>query len=104
MPNHANTWKPRQANTIDKADKDRGSAASRGYGRKWRKARLDWLARHPLCVRCKAAGIITGASVVDHITPHRGDMVLFWDADNWQSLCKVCHDKKTANEDGGFGR
>lgn len=43
------------------------------------------------------------AIIVDHIIPHRGDMKLFWDEDNWQSLCKHCHDVKTAKEDGGLG-
>lgn len=43
------------------------------------------------------------ATVVDHVIPHRGDMELFWDSDNWQSMHKQCHDKKTASEDGGFG-
>ncbi|WP_143035082.1 HNH endonuclease [Marininema mesophilum] len=28
---------------------------------------------------------------------------LFWDKDNWQSLCKRCHDRKTAIEDGRWG-
>ena len=43
-------------------------------------------------------------AVVDHIIPHKGDKVLFWDRSNWQPLCKTCHDTKTAREDGGFGR
>jgi 5-methylcytosine-specific restriction protein A len=30
--------------------------------------------------------------VVDHITPHNGDPVLFNDPDNWQPLCSECHD------------
>jgi 5-methylcytosine-specific restriction protein A len=38
------------------------------------------------------------ATVVDHIVPHRGDPVLFWDEANWQGLCKLCHDAKTARE------
>ncbi|WP_317617964.1 HNH endonuclease [Rhodobacter capsulatus] len=33
------------------------------------------------------------ASVVDHITPHRGNKALFWDRYNWQALCKPCHDR-----------
>lgn len=41
--------------------------------------------------------------MVDHITPHKGDRGLFWDRNNWQALCKTCHDTKTAAEDGGFG-
>ena len=44
------------------------------------------------------------ASVVDHRVPHRGDMALFWDSSNWQSMAKECHDRKTATEDGGFGQ
>jgi len=30
-------------------------------------------------------------------------MKLFWDRNNWQSMAKACHDRKTAAEDGGFG-
>lgn len=44
------------------------------------------------------------ATVVDHIVPHCGNQQLFWDTDNWQPLCKKHHDRKTATEDGGFGR
>lgn len=32
------------------------------------------------------------ATVVDHIKPHRGDVELFRDSENLQSLCKHCHD------------
>jgi 5-methylcytosine-specific restriction protein A len=42
--------------------------------------------------------------VVDHIVPHKGEKVAFWNRANWQPLCKRCHDIKTATEDGGFGR
>ena len=33
--------------------------------------------------------------LLDHIIPHRGDQKLFWDEQNWQPLCKDCHDRKT---------
>ena len=59
----------------------------------------QYLATHPLCVKCMAVGRYTKATVVDHIKPHRGDSVLFWDRDNWQALCKRCHDRKTWAED-----
>ncbi|WP_409994286.1 HNH endonuclease [Pirellula sp. SH-Sr6A] len=36
------------------------------------------------------------STIVDHITPHRGDETLFWARWNWQALCKRCHDRKTA--------
>lgn len=30
-------------------------------------------------------------------------MKLFWDKSNWMALCKPCHSRKTAKENGGFG-
>ena len=75
----------------------RESAASRGYDSGWRKARLLYLRRNPLCVECLGEKRLVPATVVDHIIPHRGDTRLFWDQGNWQSLCKTCHDKKTGS-------
>jgi len=97
----------------------RGTAHERGYTSAWTRARAHYLRAHPLCVHCERDGIVTAATVVDHVTPHRlkeaidsGDAswmarakALFWDSlRNWQSLCKRHHDIKTATEDGGFGR
>ena len=82
----------------------RPSAAARGYGSRWQKARAGFLLAHPLCAAHGERGETVAANVVDHIIPHRGDMRLFWDSGNWQALCKRCHDIKTATEDGGFGR
>lgn len=80
------------------------TTAERGYGGKWQRARLAYLAKHPLCRLCEAQGRVTAATVVDHILPHRGDMVLFWaSTTNWQPLCKSCHSIKTASEEGGIG-
>ena len=83
----------------------RPSASKRGYGAAWQKARKAYLACHPLCRHClnEKPQRFTPAKVVDHIKPHRGDMELFWDSDNWQALCKRCHNIKTAKEDGAFG-
>ena len=85
------------------AEQQRGSSAKRGYSYAWQRARAGYLRSHPLCIACDQAGRTVEASVVDHITPHQGDKNLFWDNRNWQSLCKPCHDAKTAREDGGFG-
>lgn len=74
-------------------------AAKRGYNRRWQKVRKSYLEAHPLCVQCAKQGKYVRATVVDHIIPHRGDQKLFWDQNNWQSLCKSCHDKKTLTED-----
>lgn len=69
----------------------------------WRILRKKWLFSNPLCVECKKQGILTPADTVDHIIPHRGEWHLFMDPENLQSLCKECHDRKTAKSDGGFG-
>lgn len=85
--------------------KTRKSSAQRGYGYKWRKAREQHLRLYPFCEECKRQGRSAElATDVDHITPHKGDSILFWDPRNWQSLCHSCHSHKTAAEDGGFGR
>lgn len=67
-------------------DQHRPSSSKRGYTGTWEKARAAFLVKHPFCRRCGLP-----AQVVDHIKPHRGDRELFWDRDNWQSLCTPCH-------------
>ena len=83
---------------------NRLSAYRRGYNSAWQRASKAYLIKHPFCAECLKHGIHTKAAVVDHIIPHKGDNTLFWDKNNWQALCKPCHDRKTAAEDGGFGR
>lgn len=82
-------------------DRNRGSASQRGYDNRWRKYRKSFLEQHPLCVTCEREGDITVATVVDHIIPHKGDQVLFWDWENHQALCEFHHNQKTASEDRG---
>ncbi len=60
----------------------------------WRKAAKAYLARNPICVFCEQYNRLTPAQCVDHIIPWRGDRELFWDSDNWQSLCSSCHGRK----------
>lgn len=77
------------------------------YGRSWRKARAEFLSRHPACVMCLAQGIVEPATVVDHIQPWRSlsGPDAFWDRSNWQPLCKPCHDgAKQAFEKSGLLR
>lgn len=82
----------------------RETANERGYTYRWQQARAGWLRSHPLCVHCDDEGRVRAATDVDHIVPHKGDMQIFWDNTNWQSLCAHHHGIKTATEDGGFGR
>lgn len=82
---------------------DKQTSAQRGYGYKWQQAREGFLRRHPLCVYCELDGRVTAADTLDHIVPHRGDMVKFWDHDNWQSLCSTCHSSVKAKEEREAG-
>jgi hypothetical protein len=75
------------------------TSAERGYGYAWQQARARHLTASPLCVYCERENGVTAASIVDHITPHRGDMAIFWDPDNWQSLCKPHHDSEKRREE-----
>ncbi|RGP37700.1 HNH endonuclease [Pseudotabrizicola alkalilacus] len=69
-------------------DAKRPTARQRGYNAEWEKARKAFLTCHPHCTLCRAP-----ATVVDHIIPHKGDDALFWNRQNWQPLCKPCHDR-----------
>jgi 5-methylcytosine-specific restriction enzyme A len=72
-------------------------------GARWKALRAWQLRRAPLCVDCFKEGRIVPAHEVDHVVPHKGDLLLFYDQDNLQSLCRPCHSRKTVLEDGGFG-
>ena len=93
-----------------KATKPKGdgrpSAAARLYDRNWRAYTARYKQENPLCADPYNIhqGVTVEAIDVDHITPHRGDLKLFWERTNHQGLCKSCHSRKTATEDGGFGR
>jgi 5-methylcytosine-specific restriction protein A len=36
--------------------------------------------------------VFVAAVLVDHVVPHKGDRVLFWQRCNWQSSCQWHHD------------
>lgn len=100
--------KPRLATIDTRKVKEMGIGArahgegstARGYGYRWQKARERFLSERPLCCYCERNSRVTAATVVDHITPHRGDESLFWNEANWQPLCKPCHDSVKAKEEG----
>ena len=88
-----------ETHTPPAQDKRRPAAYRKWYTLpRFRKARDAFMNAHPLCARCGAV-----STDLDHIKPHKGDPVLFWDSSNWQALCASCHSIKTATEDGGFG-
>lgn len=74
------------------------AARSAEYGTaRWQAARAAQLARCPCCEACTSQGRTTPATVCDHIQPVRlGGS--FWDSANHQSLCRACHQAKSASE------
>jgi len=60
---------------------------------------------------CRKTGVILSGKapapnspVVDHIVPHRGDPVLFWDETNLQTVSKVWHDSEKQRQERAAGR
>jgi 5-methylcytosine-specific restriction protein A len=89
------------------SERARGSAAARGYDRKWSEYSRARLKRHPWCLDPdgRHPWQFVAAEHTDHVKPVSGpDDPLFWDENNHQSLCRSCHSFKTVREDGGFGR
>lgn len=82
-------------------DKQRPSSSKRGYNRAWRKLRRMFLSLHPFCEFCKPK--LTAATEVDHIQPVSDHPELRLVVTNLRSLCKPCHSRRTA-KDQGFGR
>ena len=84
-------------------DSRRGSSTARGYGYRWQKIRKMQLINEPFCANIFGdhGDVLVMATEVDHIKPKEkggGD-----EPGNLQSLCKRCHSKKTAVEDGRWG-
>lgn len=66
--------------------------------RKYRKWRSCMLAKEPLCRLCRAKGIIRAADELDHIVRRSDAPERVMDESNVQSLCRECHERKTAEE------
>lgn len=96
MPVRPPTFRPRgrRSHREAKAEADtrRGSARERGYDTRWDREALSFKRDHPLCLGCQAVGRIVATEVVDHVEPHKGDMVKFWNKAMWQSACRWHHD------------
>ena len=99
MPRKPETFKPTRRPDRARAaerlyDVTRGSAASRGYDRRWRKVRNNKLGRDPLCEHCLEMGRPTPAVDVDHVKPIKLGGARY-SMRNLQSLCRSCHNRKT---------
>lgn len=81
------------------ADDRRGSAAYRGYDRRWQRIAAFKLAQAPLCERCESIGKVVAAVLVHHRDhdSHNNDPC------NHESLCNACHAREHSTERWGRG-
>lgn len=92
------------------AERERGSAAARGYGKRHRQRfRRGVLERDINCVLCIAAGRWTAATVADHWPLSRRELTDRGkdpdDPQHGRGLCDRCHNKETAiNQPGGWNQ
>ncbi|MBA3562883.1 MAG: HNH endonuclease [Gammaproteobacteria bacterium] len=100
MPLAPPTHKPPGHRTRQQYQRDldarRGTTAERGYGSRWRSVRAVHLQSEPLCRFCAACGHVKAAHEVDHVDGDSGNNA----AENLRSLCKSCHSRRTASEQG----
>ncbi len=74
-------------------DRQRPTAAQRGYNGEWQRTRAAFLKAHPTCCVCDQP-----ATQVDHITPRReGGSKTDWT--NLRPYCHRHHSMKTARQD-----
>jgi len=78
----------------------RNKDSNKKYGRNWRKIRLAFLSKNPICELCQADGRLTPANTVHHKRKiaDGGNNTY----ENLQALCNRCHSKLHAME-GGSG-
>lgn len=83
---------------IHTAPKPRISPRDRGYDKKWDRFSIWMRQKYPVCQCCDRRM----AQVVDHIVPKSAGGITS-EVACW-TLCKQCHDRKTARFDGGTGK
>jgi 5-methylcytosine-specific restriction protein A len=74
----------------------RSPDSNKTYGRRWRKIRDLYIAKHPLCELCLAAGFHAPAEQVHHKLPI--DQGGTHADENLQALCGSCHSRITITE------
>lgn len=90
------------------AERERGTAASRGYGKRHRtRFRPGVLERDICCVLCRENGLWVLATVADHWPLSRRELLERGhdpdDPQHGRGLCEPCHARETAvNQPGGW--
>ena len=68
------------------------------YLERWRRLRRLQLRGDPLCAICLKRGVVSVATIADHIEPHHGDWNQFLTG-KLQSLCFNCHNSSKQFQD-----
>jgi 5-methylcytosine-specific restriction endonuclease McrA len=72
---------------------------------RWRAISKRHLDLNPLCAPCLLSQKETGANTVHHKIPHKGDVSLFFDPSNLESVCPSCHSGiKRMEENHGYSQ
>jgi len=81
-------------------DRQRGNSTQRGYDYRWARIRRVFLNEHPLCQDCLDSypQVIREATEVHHIKALRDGGT--HNQDNLIALCRGCHSRRTAKEQG----
>lgn len=87
----------RPASAKARHDEYRGTAASRGYDRRWRAFRRWYLRRFPLCADClMRERRVVEATDVHHKVKVADRPDLQYEESNCMALCHECHSVRTA--------
>jgi len=105
MPSRAKSYRPASATDPKEARRTyqrfRTDKKEQAFYRsaRWRKLRVWFLNRNPICNRCQAS-----AEEVHHIVELKADPERALDPDNLEALCKRCHSRETGKKPKPDGR
>ena len=89
-------------------DRTRGNGTQRGWTTKWAAFSKAYLIEHPLCECDECSALPTwrrpASTDVDHTDGHSRTCAHKYDKTHLMALSHAHHSRKTATEDGGFGR
>ncbi len=96
---------PKKEKKIERKETDMRKLRQEAYqNTTWRKMRDTYMHEHPICEECLKKGKVTAAQDVHHKkSPFKGGEInwnLLLDYDNLMSVCKDCHGKIHAAQQG----
>ena len=96
LVSHRERCCPEHQHRTRRYDQERGTSSERGYGSRWRAIRRQVLIDEPLCRDCMEKGRVMAANEVHHKDGNPRNNA----RENLCPLCKPCHNRRTATEQG----